>query len=477
MSKKKRNIIIAIMVSMFLAAFEGTVVTTAMPTIAKSLNGYNLMSWVFSSYLLTSAVSTPIYGKMSDLYGRKKMLSIGIVIFLIGSALCGFSQSMIQLIAFRAIQGIGAGSILTVTYTIVGDVFDLEERSKVQGCLSTVWGVSSLLGPFIGGFFIDYLSWHWIFFINIPFGILSIFLLNKNFEEKLSNNNPKIDYLGSIFLTISIVSILLGVFATSSSLKIIYAILTIVSLIIFYLIEKKSKEPIVPFDIFSKDTILLNLIGFFVAVILMVIEVYMPLYTQNVMGYSAKISGLLMAPMSITWLLSSFILVKLFKKFGEKKVILGSILILAITCYLLRFTTPDTNLVYLILIIFIMGAGFGGVLNTLIILIQNAVTYEKRGAATSTNALIRTLGQTIGVSVFGGLMNSSISSYFKNSDISNVTADNIYSSGASAYQIMEAFFNGVHNIFYALVFVALICFITGIFISKKSILDKDNTEI
>ncbi|RDC49178.1 MFS transporter, partial [Acinetobacter sp. RIT592] len=217
MSKKKRNIIIAIMVSMFLAAFEGTVVTTAMPTIAKSLNGYNLMSWVFSSYLLTSAVSTPIYGKMSDLYGRKKMLSIGIVIFLIGSALCGFSQSMIQLIAFRAIQGIGAGSILTVTYTIVGDVFDLEERSKVQGCLSTVWGVSSLLGPFIGGFFIDYLSWHWIFFINIPFGILSIFLLNKNFEEKLSNNNPKIDYLGSIFLTISIVSILLGVFATSSS--------------------------------------------------------------------------------------------------------------------------------------------------------------------------------------------------------------------------------------------------------------------
>lgn len=312
MNKKKRNIIIAIMVSMFLAAFEGTVVTTAMPTIAKSLNGYNLMSWVFSSYLLTSAVSTPIYGKMSDLYGRKKMLSIGIVIFLIGSALCGFSQSMIQLIAFRAIQGIGAGSILTVTYTIVGDVFDLEERSKVQGCLSTVWGVSSLLGPFIGGFFIDYLSWHWIFFINIPFGILSIFLLNKNFEEKLSNSNPKIDYLGSIFLTISIVSILLGVFTTSSSVKIIYTILTIVSLIIFYLIEKKSKEPIVPFDIFSKDTILLNLIGFFVAVILMVIEVYMPLYTQNVMGYSAKISGLLMAPMSITWLLSSFILVKLF---------------------------------------------------------------------------------------------------------------------------------------------------------------------
>lgn len=468
MNNKKRNIVIAIMVSMFLAAFEGTVVTTALPTIAKSLNGYNLISWVFASYLLTSAVSTPIYGKLSDLYGRKKMLTIGIVIFLIGSSLCGFSQSMFQLIMFRAIQGIGAGSILTITFTIVGDLFDLEERSKIQGLLSTVWGVASLLGPFIGGYFIDYLSWHWIFFINIPFGIISLFLLNKNLDEQVSNTKPKIDYLGSLLLTISIVSILLCVFTSSTYARVIYIICFIVSLTIFYFVENKCEEPVVPFDIFSKDTILMNVIAFFIAAILMAVEAYTPLYTQNVLGYSAKVSGLSMAPMSLTWLLSSFFLVKLFKKFGEKKVILGSILILALTSYLLRFLTPNTPLIYFIIIVFIMGAGFGGALNSLTILIQNAASYEKRGAATSTNALIRTLGQTIGVSILGGLVNSSLSSYFNNSNISGVTADNIYSSGASSIQIKEAFFSGVHNIFYSLIFLAIISFVVGMFISKES---------
>ncbi|GAA0077748.1 MDR family MFS transporter [Clostridium sp. CTA-5] len=468
MHNKKRNIIIAIMVAMFLAAFEGTVVTTAMPTIAKSLHGYDLISLVFSSYLLTSAVSTPIYGKLSDLYGRKKMLSIGIVLFLIGSFLCGFSQSMLQLIIFRAIQGLGAGSILTITFTIVGDIFTLEERSKVQGCLSTVWGVSSLLGPFIGGFFIDYLSWHWIFFINIPFGIISILLLNKNLDEQVLNTNPKIDYLGSLFLTISIVSILLCLFTSSNPIRVIYIVCAIISLIIFYFIENKCEEPVVPFDIFSKDTVLINIISFFISAILMGIEAYTPLYTQNVLNYSAKISGVSMAPMSLTWLFSSFVLVKLFKKFGEKKVILSSILILGLTAILLRFITPNTPLIYLIFIVFIMGAGFGGSLNTLTILIQNDASYEKRGAATSTNALIRTLGQTIGVTIFGGLVNSSIASYFTDLDISGVTADNIYSSEASSIQIKEAFFSGVHNMFYSLIFLTIICFIAGIFISKES---------
>ena len=468
MNTKKRNVVIAIMVAMFLAAFEGTVITTAMPTIAKSLHGYNLISWVFSSYLLTSAVSTPIYGKLSDLYGRKKILSIGIIIFLIGSCLCGFSQNMFQLIIFRAIQGIGAGSILTITFTIVGDLFTLEERSKVQGCLSSVWGVSSLLGPLIGGFFIDCLSWHWIFFINIPFGIMSILLLNRNLDEQVSNTNPKIDYLGAFFLTIAIISILLCVFTSSKSGKVIYVIYAIASLIIFYFIESKCEEPVVPFDIFSKDTILMNIIAFFVSAMLMAVQAYTPLYTQNVLGYSAKISGLAMAPMSMTWLLSSFALVKLLKKYGEKTMMLSSILILALTSCLLRFVTPNTPLIYLILIVFIMGAGFGGSINTLTIFIQSAASYEKRGAATSTNALIRTLGQTIGVSVFGGLLNSSVSSYFTNLNISGVTADNIYSSGASLIQIKYAFFSGVHDIFYTLIFLTIICFIASTFISKKS---------
>ena len=185
MDLRKRNIVIALMVAMFLGAIEGTVVTTAIPTIVRDLHGFALISWVFSVYLLASAVSTPIYGKLADLYGRKKILSLGVAIFILGSCLCGLSQNMYQLISFRAIQGTGAGAIFTLTYTILGDVFELSERGKVQGWLSTVWGLASLIGPFMGGFFIDFVSWHWIFFINLPFGILSLVLLAKNLDEHL----------------------------------------------------------------------------------------------------------------------------------------------------------------------------------------------------------------------------------------------------------------------------------------------------
>ena len=172
MTLKKKNLVISLLLVMFLAAVEGTIVTMATPTIARSLQGLDMISLVFSVYLLTSAVSTPIYGKLADLFGRKNTLSIGIIIFLAGSVFCGFARNIIMLIAFRAVQGLGAGSIFTIAYTIIGDVFPLEERARLQGGLNAVWGIASLAGPFLGGFLIDALSWHWIFFINIPFGLL-----------------------------------------------------------------------------------------------------------------------------------------------------------------------------------------------------------------------------------------------------------------------------------------------------------------
>jgi multidrug resistance protein len=211
MDLRKRNIITALMVAMFIGAIEGTVVTTAIPTIVKDLSGFGLISWVFSTYFLTSAISTPVYGKLADLYGRKNILCIGITIFLVGSCLCGLSQSMYQLIVFRALQGLGAGSIFTVTYTIVGDIFSLAERTKVQGWLNAVWGIASIIGPFVGGFFIDYLSWHWIFFINVPFGIICIVLLQKYFKESLKRRKPRIDYAGILVLSAAIITLLLGV--------------------------------------------------------------------------------------------------------------------------------------------------------------------------------------------------------------------------------------------------------------------------
>ena len=218
MDYRKRNILIALMVAMFLGAVEGTVVTTAIPTIVKDLQGFEIISLVFSVYLLTSAISTPIYGKLSDLYGRKNILSIGIIIFLVGSCLCGVSQTMYMLIGARAIQGVGAGAIFTVTYTIVGDVFTLEERPKVQGLIGTVWGIASLTGPFLGGILIDMLSWHWIFFINLPFGILSVILLQKNLDETFEKKKHKIDFAGIITLSIAMI-IFLNIFLSAENIS------------------------------------------------------------------------------------------------------------------------------------------------------------------------------------------------------------------------------------------------------------------
>ena len=242
MNSRKRSIAAALMVAMFLGAVEGTVVTTAIPTIVKDLQGFEIISSVFSVYLLTSAITTPIYGKLSDLYGRKNMLSIGIIIFLIGSFLCGLSQTMYMLIGARAIQGIGAGAIFTVTYTIIGDVFTLEERPKIQGIISSVWGIASLVGPFLGGILIDLLSWHWIFFINLPFGIISVVLIQRNLDEVFEKKKHSIDFAGIITLSLAMV-IFLNIFLSNEDMSSSNNIFILLSVIATVILLVKSLTP------------------------------------------------------------------------------------------------------------------------------------------------------------------------------------------------------------------------------------------
>lgn len=464
--KRKKNIVIAIMVAMALGAVEGTVVTTAIPTIVKDLNGFELISWIFSLYLLTSAISTPIYGKISDLYGRKNTLCVGIIIFLIGSTLCGLSQNIYQLIAFRAIQGLGAGAIFTLTYTIVGDVFTLGERAKVQGWLSTVWGVSSLLGPFAGGFLIDNLSWHWIFFINIPFGIISIILLQRNLEEQLEKKKHKIDFAGTIVLSAAIIILLLGTLFGSKSLMylITAAVVTALLCVLFYKIEKKEPEPIIPFDIFTNTNILVNIISFLVAAVLIAVDVYMPIYIQNILGFSAMISGLVMAPMSIAWLISSILLAKAIPKFGEKDVIKFSAFFLLLSCALLPTLGLKSSIILVVIYSLIMGVGMGGCFTTLTIVIQESVSYNMRGAATASNSLVRTLGQTIGVSIFGSLFNIRIVKYFNDLGIKGVDPGNLYSTSKlgvkiTTEQITNSLSLGLHVVFFILILISVVCLI------------------
>ena len=464
--KRKRNIVIAIMVAMALGAVEGTVVTTAIPTIVKDLNGFELISWIFSLYLLTSAISTPIYGKLSDLYGRKNTLCVGIIIFLIGSTLCGLSQNIYQLIAFRAMQGLGAGAIFTLTYTIVGDVFTLGERAKVQGWLSTVWGVSSLLGPFVGGFLIDNLSWHWIFFINIPFGIISIIILQRNLEEQLEKKKHKIDFAGTIVLSIAIIILLLGtLFGGKNLIYLISAVIvTALLCVLFYKIEQREPEPIIPFDIFTNTNILVNIISFLAAAILIAVDVYMPIYIQNILGFSAMVSGLVMAPMSISWLISSILMAKAIPKYGEKDVVKFSSVFLLISCVLLPTLGLKSSLILVLIYSSIMGVGLGGCFTTLTIVIQESVSYNKRGAATASNSLVRTLGQTIGVSIFGSIFNICIVKYFSYLGIKGIDPGNLYATSKlgvkiTTEQITSSLNLGLHKVFYVLIFISLVCLV------------------
>ncbi|MDD7795343.1 MDR family MFS transporter [Clostridium sp. 'White wine YQ'] len=482
MNSKKRSIVIALMVAMFLGAVEGTVVTTAIPTIVKDLQGFEIISLVFSVYLLTSAISTPIYGKLSDLYGRKNMLTIGIIIFLVGSSLCGLSQSMYMLIAFRAIQGLGAGAIFTVTYTIVGDVFTLEERPKVQGSIGTVWGIASLLGPFLGGVLIDTLSWHWIFFINLPFGILSIILLQRNLKENFEKKKHDIDFAGIITLSLAMV-IFLNIFLSGEKINVNYnvfiiisMILTVVLLVIFYRVERKAKEPIIPFDIFTKTTTLVNLISFLASAVLIGANVYMPIYIQNILGFDAKISGLALAPMSVSWLIASVVLGKLIIKYGAKVVIFISNVILLISTILLPTLGINSSLLLVIIYATIMGFGFGGAFTILTIVIQESVEYNKRGAATAANSLLRTIGQTIGVSVFGSIFNLYIVKYFTNRGISGVDPSNLYklvsTNGAvTMEQVKLSLSSSLHVLF--IIFIA----ISVVSLALTAIIPKEVKEI
>lgn len=462
----KRTLIISLMLAMFLAAVEGTIVILATPTIAKDLDAFEWMSLIFSAYLLTAAISTPVYGKLADLYGRKNILCVGILIFLAGSFLCGLSQSMAMLIAFRAVQGLGAGAILTISYTIIGDTFAIEERSKIQGALGMVWGIASLIGPFLGGFLIDVLSWHWVFFINIPFGLLSVFLIQRSLKETLAKKKRSIDFAGTITLSLAMV-LLLSIFLFNQNRgadQYLYiwipAAAAALLLLAFYKIERKAKEPIMPFELFTKTSVIINLISFLVYAVLMGIDVYIPIYLQNILGYRPTIAGLAMIPMSVSWLIVTFILGRFLIRYGGRAVTLAFNAVLLAGLLLLPSLGIDSPMHLVLIYCFVIGFGFGGVTTAVTIMIQDSAEYGRRGAAVGTNSLLRSLGQTIGISVFGSIFNLYITNYFIGQGITGVDPGNLYQSGASGSalspdQITLALNSAVHVLF--LIFIGICC--------------------
>ncbi|WP_053375868.1 MDR family MFS transporter [Paenibacillus sp. FJAT-27812] len=414
-NQTRKKVTIALFVATFLAAIEGTIVSTAMPSITGELQGIQQYSWIISIYLLATVITTPIYGKLSDLYGRKNMFIVGALIFLAGSMLSGVAQTMNQLIWFRALQGLGAGALTTIPYTIIGDLYPFEQRAKVQGWMSSIWGIAGISGPLLGGLLVDYISWRAIFYMNLPFGIVAIYLLSTSLREKLEKKKKHIDYPGIITFTIAMFSLLYAMTlvreseAGSGSAWTI-GLLIIVSILFFALfarIEMRSPEPIIPFKLFRNRIIsMANLDSFLLCVINVVVIFYLPLWIQGVYGKPATYSGLAMIPLSVAWPLGSILAGNWISKKGLRFIgVVGAFFLLASSIGF-AFMTASTPIVLFIVYTFLAGLSFGLSLTSLTVAVSSAVGWELRGSAVASNNFIRTLGQTIGITVFGLLLHT-----------------------------------------------------------------------
>lgn len=406
-------VVVGIMLTTFLTALDGSIVSTAMPTITGQLGGFNLYSWVFSIYLLTSTVTVPIYGKLADLFGRKRVLLVGVVLFLVGSALCGYAQDMLQLVIFRGVQGIGGGAILPIGVTILGDLFSIEQRAKIQGFTGSVWGISAVVGPALGGFIVDNTSWRWIFYLNIPFGILAVLTIFLFFHEQVHTRTHKIDFTGAFSLLLGTSALLLGLTSggrdwgwLSVPSLLVFAV-AIVSLVAFFMIERVAGEPILPLSLFKNRLILVSgIAALLVGGVMIGIVTYVPLFVQGVLGTSATIAGGVLATMSIGWPIAGSFAGRLILRWGFRYTSLlgGTLLVVSVIMMLIidRHTSPF----YIAFCSLLAGFGLGFSTTSFVVGIQNEVNWERRGVATASNMFLRSLGSTVWVAGLGSILNN-----------------------------------------------------------------------
>lgn len=402
---------VGIFIATFMSAIEGTIVTTAMPTIVGTLHGLEIMNWVFSIYLLTNAMITPIYGKLADKIGRKPIFIVGILLFVFGSALCGMSNEMLTLIIARGIQGIGAGAIMPVSLTIIADLYDIEQRAKVLGLTSAAWGIASVFGPLAGGLIVDTIGWHWIFFINVPIGLGLIGLLQYFFiEEKKIRQSKKMDLFGSLFLILTLVSLLLGFQLLGDngiSLAVLgLFVLSSLSLFLFIRTEKRAEDPVINLNLFNNHIFTsVNIVAALISGFLMGLDVYIPMWMQGVLGKHAGLGGLALAPMSIVWMYGSFLSGQLLRKHAAKRIILIGLSIILLGGGILLALPQQSPFWLFFFITGILGIGYGLAVTTTTVEAQASVPKEEIGVATSFNTLSRTIGQTVMVSIFGIILN------------------------------------------------------------------------
>jgi EmrB/QacA subfamily drug resistance transporter len=406
-------ILIALMLTTGLVAIDSTILATAVPSIVKDIGGFAQFPWLFSIYLLAQAVSVPVYAKLSDVVGRKPIILIGIGLFLLGSILCGFAWSMPALIAFRVVQGLGAGAVQPMAITIAGDIYTVAERAKTQGYLASVWAISSVVGPTLGGVFSQYLSWRWIFFVNVPLCVLAAWMLLRAFHEKIERRKHRVDYLGASLLTVALSLLILAVleggqaWAWDSPISIGAFVLGGLLLVGFVLAERRAEEPILPLWVFSRRLLLTTtLVSLGVGAVLIGLTSYVPTYLEGSLGTTPIVAGLTLAILTIGWPISASLSGRLYLRIGFRNTVLIGTAIVLVGGIVLASFSRTPNLVVVAVSCFLMGLGLGLVATPSLIAAQSSVEWNERGVVTGTNMFARSIGSAVGVAIFGAIANA-----------------------------------------------------------------------
>ncbi len=468
--------LIGLMLTMALVAMDTTVVATAVPSIVQNLGGFSQFTWVFSIYVLVQAVTIPIYGKLADLYGRKPILLAGILIFIGGSMLSGIAWSMFALIAFRAVQGIGAGAIQPVVTTVAGDIYTVEERARIQGWLSSVWGIAAVVGPAVGGFFAEYLTWRWIFYINLPLGALAVVMVVRYLNENVERKRHKIDYSGSALLAVGLGLFIFGVleggvhWAWLSSISVAIFVTSIVILALFVFQERRAAEPTVPLWVFGRRVLLgANLATASLGFLSIGLTTFLPTFAEGVLGISALFAGFILSSMSIGWPLASALSGRVYMRVGFRDTALvGMVLAVGASIWFFLFgeAVPIWQTVAASLLI---GAGFGFLSTSLIVGVQSLIDWNRRGVVTGANLFSRQLGQALGAAIYGSIANAVLLAKLNDApsslagqlpktlnDASNALTNqsNNLSAAAQSY-LRHALFVAMHQVFLTLLIIAV----------------------
>lgn len=405
---KRVLVLVACMLATFMAAIEVTIVSTAMPTIIADLGGFSLLGWVFAAYLLTQAISIPIYGRLADLHGRKRMFYIGATLFLLGSVLCGFAQNMLWLILFRALQGAGAGAITPIAVTIIADVYSPLERPRIQGYLSSVWGISAIVGPLLGAFIVQHFHWSLVFWINLPIGCSAMYLLWRYFPEQLHPRSHVLDLAGTAWLAIGVSALLLALLQAEllGRWLIVLLAIAVISGLLLWRQEQRAAEPLFPAALW-RDRIMVagNIGGLIVGASMMGVAAFLPTYVQGVMGHSALEAGMTLALMSIGWPIASTLSGHLMLRTSYRTTALIGSMLLIIGSLCLLWQTPQGSLWWGRISAFIIGAAMGMTNTTFLVSVQNSAPQAMRGIATACTVFTRMLGSALGTAILGATLN------------------------------------------------------------------------